>query len=419
MGNQPKKSKPKKKRTFWNDVSGAYSELGKAWIGAATGDVDQATESVASFSEDYSSSGGGRDSRSERIAGEEYESDRTAAGLDYAGSGSMKGGNEYTDFASSMSGSSLLGESDVSDYINSVKDDEDWNKEFEEAWSAGGSGYGSDKERFARDYVYQKLLEERGFGDRHTRDQALKLSGLKNRDPNREDLEKSPWQEDMEKSLKQSAGAMMNKQALYGGNRISAGRVASKAMSKLNSMAVDKIREARLQEGRAAENALDSLIAGASKEGRAAAIASEQLMAQFDMQRQQLAQQDKSAMLAMFGTILSTAIMIGMSASDERLKQKTGETQGAAYDYLDKMETAQYNMPTRAMAGQPTSENGVMAQSLEGSELGRQAVGDAGGVKTIETIQGLRATMVAQKELHERLKGIEQRLGVNFGGGTR
>ena len=40
-------------------------------------------------------------------------------------------------------------------------------------------------------------------------------------------------------------------------------------------------------------------------------------------------------------------------------------------------------------------------------------------MRSIDTIQGLRATMVAQKELHERMKGIENRLGVNFGGGTK
>ena len=332
-----------------------------------------------------------------------------------------EGGNEgsYSSFSRGMRGTKLFEEGDWDRARSELfKDAEAWN-EYVDAWNSEGKKSGLSSEEFLRDHIYGRMLKNRGFEDRHARDAALELAARGRRDPYDTSVEKSPWQEDLERSIRSEAMGRLRELGMQKGNRGQALMSLKYGLTNINEKMSGKIREARVEESRNAENALDGLLAHASKEGRAGAMASQQMAQQVALQQEQYAQQNKASLLSFFGTVLSSLVMAYAAfGSDERLKQKTGDTQGAAYDYLDKMETAEYDMPIRAIAGQPTRENGVMAQSLEKSELGKQAVGNAGGVRMIDTIQGLRSTMVAQKELHERLKQIEGRLGVNFSRGV-
>ena len=357
------------------------------------------------------------------------ESDWDSAWQEIGSSSSGAEGSSSA-FGESSRDSGVWTEQEFKDAQLKYSQDKAWKEGIEDEWDLQsafndeGEGVTADGVKFAefmREKLWDRFMDERGFGDRHTRAKFDEMRALRDRDHSSEGVAPSPWQEDLQRKARGAARNIAARQRVYGGNQMMGEQSLRKALGQMNSMMVEKIREGRVEEGRVAGNALEALLSGAAKEGRQAAIGSEQLMAQWRATQSAADQDTLSTILSTIGTILSTAVLAyAATGSDERLKKKTGETQGAAYDYLDKMETAQYDMPMRALAGQPTNENGVMAQSLQKSELGNQMVDSSmGGMRSIDTIQGLRATMVAQKELHERMKGIENRLGVNFGGGTK
>jgi len=52
---------------------------------------------------------------------------------------------------------------------------------------------------------------------------------------------------------------------------------------------------------------------------------------------------------------------------------------------------------------------GVMAQSMEKSSLGQQAVTEVEGIKDVNMPQAFKSLIVAQKEMHDRIKELEKR----------
>ena len=92
--------------------------------------------------------------------------------------------------------------------------------------------------------------------------------------------------------------------------------------------------------------------------------------------------------------------------SDERLKTNKSEKAGAsaAYEFLDQLKGAQYDVPSRGQQDQ----YGVMAQSAERSGMGRNMVREGpGGVKMIDGQKAMSSMLLAQKSLHDRLKALE------------
>ena len=61
------------------------------------------------------------------------------------------------------------------------------------------------------------------------------------------------------------------------------------------------------------------------------------------------------------------------------------------------------------MPGANAPEMGVMAQSMEKSPLGQQAVTEIEGVKSVDVPQAFKSLIVAQKEMHDRIKRLEKK----------
>ena len=164
-----------------------------------------------------------------------------------------------------------------------------------------------------------------------------------------------------------------------------------------------QVRQGRLSDKDAADEELDAFVQAAREQGSQALISQQNL----ELQRKQAAA-SRSANL--WGSILGGIATLGGAAisviSDERIKSDIdrGKTKNAAYDFLDNLDVAQYNMP-----GANTPEMGVMAQSMEKSPLGHQAVTEVEGVKGVDVPQAFKSLIVAQKEMHDRIKRLEKK----------
>ena len=143
----------------------------------------------------------------------------------------------------------------------------------------------------------------------------------------------------------------------------------------------------------------------AMQEGGLAAIQSEQRL---QLQKDEAAAQRSGMMWGSIFSFLGTAAGIIATVSDERVKSNVDRTKTgpAAYDFLENLDVAQYNMP-----GANSPEMGVMAQSMERSPLGQQAVIEDQGVKAIDIPQAFKSLIVAQKEMHDRVKTLENGRG--------
>ena len=165
-----------------------------------------------------------------------------------------------------------------------------------------------------------------------------------------------------------------------------------------------QIKQARIGEAESAKEELDAFVQAAREQGSQALISQQNL----ELQRKQAA---ASRSAGLWGSILSGvstlgAAGLGLIGSDERIKSDIdrGKTKNAAYDFLDNLDVAQYNMP-----GANTPEMGVMAQSMEKSSLGQQAVTEVEGVKSVDVPQAFKSLIVAQKEMHDRIKELEKK----------
>ena len=166
-----------------------------------------------------------------------------------------------------------------------------------------------------------------------------------------------------------------------------------------------QVRQMRFRDKEAAEEELTAFEQAAREQGAQALMAQEQL----EFQRKEAA---ASRSAGLWGSILSGVATLGAAAlpilfsSDERIKSDIdrGKTKNAAYDFLYNLDVAQYNMP-----GANTPEMGVMAQSMEKSSLGQQAVTEVEGVKSVDVPQAFKSLIVAQKEMHDRIKELEKK----------
>ena len=166
-----------------------------------------------------------------------------------------------------------------------------------------------------------------------------------------------------------------------------------------------QVRQMRFRDKEAAEEELTAFEQAAREQGAQSLMAQEQL----EFQRKEAA---ASRSAGLWGSILSGVATLGAAAlplligSDERIKSDIdrGKTKNAAYDFLDNLDVAQYNMP-----GANTPEMGVMAQSMEKSSLGQQAVTEVEGVKSVDVPQAFKSLIVAQKEMHDRIKRLEKK----------
>jgi hypothetical protein len=166
-----------------------------------------------------------------------------------------------------------------------------------------------------------------------------------------------------------------------------------------------QVRQMRFRDKEAAEEELTAFEQAAKEQGAQSLMAQEQL----EFQRKEAA---ASRSAGLWGSILSGVATLGAAAlpilfsSDERIKSDIdrGKTKNAAYDFLDNLDVAQYNMP-----GANTPEMGVMAQSMEKSSLGQQAVTEVEGVKSVDVPQAFKSLIVAQKEMHDRIKRLEKK----------
>ena len=166
-----------------------------------------------------------------------------------------------------------------------------------------------------------------------------------------------------------------------------------------------QVRQMRFRDKEAAEEELTAFEQAAREQGAQSLMAQEQL----EFQRKETA---ASRSAGLWGSILSGVATLGAAAlpilfsSDERIKSNInrGKTKNADYDFLDNLDVAQYNMP-----GANTPEMGVMAQSMEKSSLGQQAVAEVEGVKSVDVPQAFKSLIVAQKEMHDRIKRLEKK----------
>ena len=165
-----------------------------------------------------------------------------------------------------------------------------------------------------------------------------------------------------------------------------------------------QVRQMRFRDKESAGEELTAFEQAAREQGAQALMAQEQL----EFQRKEAA---ASRSAGLWGSILSGvatlgAAGLGLIGSDERIKSDIdrGKTKNAAYDFLENLDVAQYNMP-----GANTPEMGVMAQSMEKSSLGQQAVTEVEGVKSVDVPQAFKSLIVAQKEMHDRIKRLEKK----------
>ena len=163
-----------------------------------------------------------------------------------------------------------------------------------------------------------------------------------------------------------------------------------------------QVYQMREEDRESAKVELEDFLMAARERGTSALLAQEQMQ----LQRDQAAEQRSSSMWGSVLGFLGTAVGVGASLllSDERIKSDIDrtKTKNAAYDFLENLDVAQYNMP-----GANTPEMGVMAQSMEKSPLGQQAVTEVEGVKSVDVPQAFKSLIVAQKEMHDRIKKLE------------
>jgi hypothetical protein len=96
------------------------------------------------------------------------------------------------------------------------------------------------------------------------------------------------------------------------------------------------------------------------------------------------------------------------AASDERVKENKKKTNASALDavneFLKSAESYEYNY-----IGDDTKRNGVMAQDLEESSIGKQMVSDTPSGKVVDYGQGFSALMASIAELNKKVSKIEKK----------
>lgn len=354
------------------------------------------------------------------------DSERVRQDQDFSGSDPFLWTEEEGGYGGSSAGSRLaqeerdredafITEEDYWDAYDVTATADGWGRKTEEDYRRLGlKEQGISLEQYRSGLIWDAAATKKGLTGR-TIDRARELRDLAGRSAEDYAKGKSAWQEDLEKNMASQIRNATAKQGLAGrSNRAFVSEGIRRSAKQAERRMISYIMQARTEESRHAQSALTQLLDTAAQQGEMAAVASEQMMNQWATNLVNRNRQEEAAMLSFFGTILAGTLSAHI-ASDERMKSVTGDTDDTAYNYLEQMRTAKYNMsPEMEAMGRGQGESGVMAQSLEDSEMGARSVVDVGGgIRGIEPNSGLRNTMVAQKEMHERLKHLEGRLGIN------
>ena len=232
-------------------------------------------------------------------------------------------------------------------------------------------------------------------------------------------------QSEIEEAGRRLGGQLMGAARQAGGRfGATAAQMAGRAAGDVQRQSAEASERVREQMQEDAERELESILLQA-EQGQ---LVDSQRRAEAAFQRQQQREAANDAagrgILTAVGSIIGGATPLGpavggtiggiaggalydlgsMVFSDERMKTNKKDAMGAAYDFLDAAQVAQYDMPATGSR----NETGVMAQSIEDTELGQQLVQEGpGGLRMIDSKGGFGALLAAQKNLHERLKLLE------------
>ena len=330
-----------------------------------------------------------------------------------------KGGQETTwaKEEAARGENALVAMHELQSAYNRYSNDAEWNSE---RWSEfvkgkqsgeipGEQTYGE----FILNELWKQVWSEKGLRSQPMIEKARELGDIQSRDPAKFWEDKPEWQTDAEQEIAKGFEAMAGRTEYVGGNRMYATKAIHNAATKIRGKMTDQFIRGREIESTQAALDLKDFLGNAQIQGEQALVALDERRQQFKMQQDQIRSQEVAGDMSFAGTLIAAFISaVAIAGSDERLKTVTGTTKSAAYEYLDAMQAAKYHMPVRENAGMSPDEFGIMAQSLEDSELGSQMVQEMLGVKTVEPNHAVRVTMVAQKELHERLKRLERLAGV-------
>lgn len=257
---------------------------------------------------------------------------------------------------------------------------------------------GDDFQGFIDDAAGWRGREDAGLGGKRIYERAQELERIASGQagPSAAELE-------FRKKMQQAKTGMERRSATYSGQGGAAmARMAGRRGQMLDRAGESRIREMAEAEKSSAEQQLEDLLIGAEAQGAQAMNAQANMALQEKLAQQQANSQWWSTGIGALATLGSALIMM----SDERLKTNKSEKAGAsaAYEFLDQLKGAQYDVPSRGQQDQ----YGVMAQSAERSGMGRNMVREGpGGVKMIDGEKAMSSMLLAQKSLHDRLKALE------------
>lgn len=109
---------------------------------------------------------------------------------------------------------------------------------------------------------------------------------------------------------------------------------------------------------------------------------------------------------------------LNIAASDERVKKNVEDGHDEAREFLDALRAKVFEYMDTSLPGASEGRKlGVMAQDMERSKLGRNAVveGDD-GVKYIDQREAFAAALAGMADMNDRLKGIEHALSIRAKG---
>ena len=174
-------------------------------------------------------------------------------------------------------------------------------------------------------------------------------------------------------------------------NAALAARTAQQAIGEQQAQAARQTAMLQAQERQQAAGGLGNI--AAAQRGVAANVAGQNLQAQTAAQGQQL---------GMIGALGSGLI----AASDKNLKKDMKDESSAAtsniQDFLNAVQSSSFKYK-----GEDKKFNGVMAQDLEKTELGKQMVVDTPQGKIVDFGVGFANLLASQAELNKRLAKIE------------
>ena len=120
------------------------------------------------------------------------------------------------------------------------------------------------------------------------------------------------------------------------------------------------------------------------------------------------AARDEGNLREMLGYGQAAASTVGMFGSDERIKTNIRDGGAETRDMLDKLKPKSFGY--KPGVGEPLDQRvGIMAQDLEKSEMGRNAVVEAPYGKAIDMKHGIGLALAGLADVHRRLASVERK----------